>query len=123
MRSPIKTSCAVASISLLAACGGGDANNGGASPSGNADIVVEARNLDFDANSYSAKQGKVAIEYLQKNSLPHTLVIEGKSNFKLSVNGQKTDRDELLLQAGDYTLYCDLPGHRQAGMEATLTIK
>lgn len=123
MRSPIKTSCAIASISLLAACGGGDANNDAASPSGNADIVVEARNLDFDANSYSAKQGKVAIEYLQKNSLPHTLVIEGKSNFKLSVNGQKTDKGEILLEAGDYKLFCDIPGHRDAGMEATLTIK
>ena len=123
MKSPIKISCAVASISLLAACGGGDANNGGASPSGNADVVVEARNLDFDANSYSAKEGTVSIEYLQKDTMTHTLAIEGKSNFKLSVNGQKTDKDELLLEAGDYTLYCDIPGHRLAGMEATLTIK
>lgn len=123
MRSPIKISCAAVSLYLLAACGGGDSNTDGATPGGNADVVVEARNLDFDANSYSAKEGKVAIEYLQKNSSPHTLVIEGKSNFKLSVNGQKTDMGEILLEAGDYTLFCDIPGHRQAGMEATLTIK
>ena len=29
----------------------------------------------------------------------------------------------LKLKAGNYTFYCSVPGHRQAGMEGTLTVQ
>jgi plastocyanin len=36
------------------------------------------------------------------------------------VGGSKTVT--LPLKAGTYTFYCSVPGHRQAGMEGTLTV-
>jgi uncharacterized cupredoxin-like copper-binding protein len=50
-------------------------------------------------------------------------VIEGVDGFKLDVptNGD-VDEGSVDLQSGEYTIYCDVPGHRNAGMEATLEV-
>ncbi len=119
----ISITCSITSIALLgAACSGGD-DKAGPVASGNADLVVVATDNAFDAKTYTATEGSVLIEYLEKGMVPHTLLIEDKADFKLSVNGNKTDQGKVLLEAGEYTLYCDIPGHRLSGMEATLTVK
>lgn len=123
---PISLTCALSAFVLIGtACGGGDDNNeaDAPSPSGDADVVVIASDTKFDAKNYSAQAGQVSFEYVERGQLPHTLLIEDKSGFKLSVNGDKSDQGEILLKSGKYTLYCDIAGHRQAGMEATLTVE
>jgi uncharacterized cupredoxin-like copper-binding protein len=56
-------------------------------------------------------------------SLTHTLLIKDKNGFKLQVSGRgDTKTGTVNLPAGSYTLYCDIPGHEQAGMKATLTV-
>jgi len=62
---------------------------------------------------------------VDEGQLAHTLVIEGAPNLRrLEVRG-KGDRvtEAALFSPGTYTFYCDVPGHRQAGMEGTLTVK
>src|SRR5207244_4340636 len=42
---------------------------------------------------------------------------------KLSVpSGGAKDIGQYQVQAGSYTYYCDIPGHRQGGMEGKLTV-
>jgi uncharacterized cupredoxin-like copper-binding protein len=45
-------------------------------------------------------------------------VLDGQ-DFKLVDD----DEGEIDLAAGEYVFYCDVPGHRDAGMEGTLTVE
>ena len=121
-RFPLAIAAGALAVALpLAACGGDDSTSSStSSPSGNA-LTVHARNdLKFDATEYSAKPGKIDVTYVNDGNIGHTLLVKKVSGFKLSVG--KQDEGSLNLKAGTYTLYCDIPGHEAAGMEATLTV-
>jgi uncharacterized cupredoxin-like copper-binding protein len=62
----------------------------------------------------------VEFTYENQGSVAHTLLIKGKSGFKLSVGD--TDTGTIELEAGGYTLFCDVAGHEAAGMKADLTV-
>jgi len=113
----------------IAACGGDDGGGDdagpppGGSPAAGTVTVVAESGLRFDSERYEAEAGEVAFVLQNDDSAPHTLVIDGieDDTFKLEVG----DRDEgsVELEAGEYTLFCDVPGHRGGGMEATLTVE
>lgn len=108
----------------LTACGdsddgGGDDTAGCTTP--DSSITVGAQDaLKFDADSYEADAGCVEITYTNEGSVAHTLLIKGKSGFKLSVGD--TDTGTIELAAGDYIVFCDIAGHEAAGMTADLTV-
>jgi uncharacterized cupredoxin-like copper-binding protein len=54
----------------------------------------------------------------------HTLVFDdGKlPGFKLEASSGESDELKANLKPGRYTIYCDVPGHREAGMEGTITV-
>lgn len=96
----------------------------GAEPSGDADVSVTAVDIDFPTTEFTASAGEVAIEYVNEGDIRHTLVIDGVEEWEtlvVSSNGD-TASGSVELEAGDYTLFCDVPGHRGAGMEGTLTV-
>jgi len=95
------------------------AASGGAG--GSVDVI--AKDIEFDKTEYSTSGGTVEVSYVNEGSITHTLLIEDVDGFKLEV-AAKGDEDEgtVDLEAGTYTLYCDVPGHREAGMEATLEV-
>lgn len=115
---------AVAGLAV-GACGADDSANGPAPASrSSADgVTVIAEDISLSESTYRAEAGSVEIAYRNDGSIEHTLVIEGVDGFKLDVpaNGD-VDEGSVDLQAGDYTIYCDVPGHRDAGMEATLEV-
>lgn len=122
-----RTAVAAAVLSLpLAACGGddGDTDDGGPAPEGAVTVVAESVS-GFDAESYTADAGEVGFVYDNSDAIPHTLVIEDvdSDDFKLSAAPGGDDQGSVELEAGDYVLYCDVPGHREAGMEAELTVE
>ena len=55
----------------------------------------------------------------------HTLVVFDEKNQKIgetmTVNPGQTKVELFDLPAGTYSLICDIPGHKDAGMVATLT--
>lgn len=86
-------------------------------------LRVEAGEFSLAPADLKAAPGAVAIEYVNVGAIAHTLVIDGVSGLKLEVTSAgDVDKGTVKLEPGTYTLYCDVPGHRQAGMAAPLTI-
>lgn len=109
----------------LAACGGGSSTaTSTATAAATSAVTVKAKDtLTFDRSSYRAAAGQVSFTYEDDGNLVHTLLIEGRSDFKLQVNSKgETAKASVELAPGTYTIYCDIAGHRAAGMQATLTV-
>lgn len=126
MRTPRKS--VVLSLSLLAlplaACGGDDdsGSDGGSPPPPGAVHVVAEDSLSFDQHDYSADAGEVTFVY-DGGSILHTLVVDGyEDEMRLEIQGDE-DEGTIELEAGEYEIYCDVAGHRAAGMEATVTVE
>lgn len=111
---------------LTAACGGsssGSSTNEGTASANNTVTVVATQSITFGSKTYSAKAGTVNFAYDNHSGLTHTLLVENQSGFKLKVNKSgDVATGSLNLPAGQYVLYCDVPGHRAAGMEAKLNV-
>ena len=119
-RTPLSLAAAAALATALTACGGSDDGASGCTPA-DSEITVHARDeLKFDADSYDGEAGCVEFSYVNDGSVPHTLLIKGKSGFKLSMG--QSDSDSVELPAGSYELFCDVAGHEAAGMKADLEI-
>jgi plastocyanin len=52
----------------------------------------------------------------------HDLKIEGVDGFGLVAHPGDEDEGTVHLEPGRYLLYCSIPGHREAGMVAELTV-
>jgi plastocyanin len=80
--------------------------------------------LSYDTKQLSAKAGKVTITFANSAPLEHDVTIaEGSTVLgatPIFQGGSKTLT--LSLKPGTYTFYCSVPGHRQAGMEGTLSV-
>ena len=75
----------------------------------------------------SAKPGRVTLVMLNPSSagMEHGIAIDGNGVDRDGpiVAPGKTSRVTADLKQGTYTYYCPVPGHRQAGMTGTLTVK
>lgn len=77
--------------------------------------------LTFDKKAYTAPAGIIQINYVSKDG-PHNLSFDPPGpQINLNVPSNGTVSTKALLKAGTYVIFCNLPGHRAAGMVATLT--
>lgn len=125
MRRPLVLLPVAAVVVIALGSCGGDNDAGDAAPEdrGNGGVEVVARDIELGESEYDTTAGDVQLHYVNEGSIAHTLLIEDVDGFKLEVTGNgDEDQGSVELEAGTYTLYCDVPGHREAGMEATLQV-
>jgi plastocyanin len=72
-----------------------------------------------------AEPGSLTIESPNESPVEHNIAVEGDG---LDVKGPVVPNGgnseiEVDLQAGEYTFYCSVPGHREAGMEGPLRVE
>jgi uncharacterized cupredoxin-like copper-binding protein len=81
--------------------------------------------LKFDKSSLSGKAGTVKITMDNPSPVMHSIAVEGngvdKHGQTVGMGGKSTV--SVKLKAGKYSFYCPVDGHKQAGMEGSLTVK
>jgi plastocyanin len=80
--------------------------------------------LAFDQTELTAPAGEVTIHLTNDAQIPHNVEVEGNGVEEVSetVTGGDTSLT-LTLEPGEYEFYCAVPGHREGGMEGTLTVE
>jgi len=80
--------------------------------------------LSYNTKTLNAKAGSVTIEMTNMSPLEHNVTVASGSTVlgatPTFVGGSRTLT--LNLKPGTYTFYCSVPGHRQGGMEGTLSV-
>lgn len=80
--------------------------------------------LAYEFGKATAKPGKVTFAMPNQAPIQHNIAIKGPVNGHGAIVGKGgTSTFSATLKAGTYTFYCQVPGHEQAGMKGTLTVK
>jgi plastocyanin len=80
--------------------------------------------LAYDTKQLSVQAGGVTITFANSSPLEHNVTIAQGSKVlgATATFASGTRSVKLDLKPGTYTFYCSVPGHRQAGMEGTLSV-
>ena len=79
-------------------------------------------------SSATATAGALTIDSRNASATPHDIAIQQGTNGPVARHGRTVSNGgvstvSVNLRPGTYTFYCTLPGHRQAGMQGTLTVR
>ena len=128
---------AALALALGAAACGGDDDDSGDEPAaedtttheeddggGGAHLTLTADPdgaLSFDQTALTAAAGEITIEFVNESGVPHNVEIEAQGTSETITEG--STELTVTLEPGEYTFYCAVPGHREGGMEGTLTVQ
>ncbi len=85
--------------------------------------------LAYVTNKATAKAGAVSFKMTNKSGTPHNIAIQQGTAPSGAILGASpivpngTATVKVTLKPGTYTFFCQVPGHRAAGMLGTLTVK
>ncbi len=114
----------------LAACGG----SGGGSGSGGGDgeetdngsasgaVSLVAKEFEFSPTDISVEGSSFTVELVNEGAIEHDFSVEG-TDVKVFAKASETATGEVELDPGTYTFFCSIAGHREGGMEGTLTVE
>jgi nitrite reductase (NO-forming) len=80
------------------------------------DIRFDPKELTIPANT------DVTVTLTNDGVAPHNFSID-RLNIDEDVASGETKTVTINAPAGEYEFYCDIPGHREAGMVGTLTVE
>lgn len=110
----------------LAACGGGgndpEASSGGSSESGSSSTSVTAKEYKFNPSDITVDASPFTLELKNEGAIEHDFSVKGTDVVVLA-KASEAATGEVELDPGTYTFFCSVPGHREEGMEGTLTVE
>ncbi len=141
---PTLTALVVAVALLVTGCDADATTDAPPQPSTTLDVVGADR-LEFQPDAFIVPAGEnVTVSLTAGDTVEHDFIIEGAADVggagqdghgeashdtrpdDLAVvhasAGQTVPGTFTIDEPGTYTVYCSVPGHRQSGMEATLTV-
>lgn len=109
----------------VAACGGDDDGNGNGNGDGNGgSITIETPGMSYDPDEVTINAGE-DYEFTIDNTdgQIHTFTID-ELDVNIEVAAGESDSATLNVpDAGEYTFYCTVPGHRESGQEGALIVE
>lgn len=124
----------------MAACGGDDSSTEPAAPAEptapaeepaaagvSTEVALNAAgddSLAYNTTTLEAEADEVTIAFRNPSETPHNVAIGGEG-IETVLGEVVTAADApitVTLEPGTYTFFCSVPGHREAGMEGTLTV-
>jgi uncharacterized cupredoxin-like copper-binding protein len=118
---------ALFAVLALAACGSSSSDSGttGQAAAGQA-IAISETEFKLDPSSVQVDQaGTVTFRVTNDGSVDHALEVEGQGveeETETIKPGQTAELTVALSKEGSYEIYCPIDGHRDSGMEGTLTV-
>jgi uncharacterized cupredoxin-like copper-binding protein/mono/diheme cytochrome c family protein len=90
---------------------------------GSTELAVSAVDIAFEQKELSAPADtETTITVTNNGASPHDFTIDELGIQTKMLNPGESETVTINAPAGSYTYYCSVPGHRQAGMEGTLTV-
>ena len=90
-------------------------------------VKVKAFEFAYEPKQITVPPGAVVFEVTNTGSIEHTFLIDDPAKKLLGkiavISPGKTEKLTVTLRAGVHTIYCDLAGHREAGMVASLKVQ
>jgi plastocyanin len=96
-----------------------------AKPRSTLKLAADPSAIAYDTTSLSAKAGEVTIDFSNPAPVEHDVAIL-KDGEEIAASELVTEADTSVstaLEPGSYTFLCTVPGHAEAGMEGTLSVK
>ena len=82
--------------------------------------------LAYDTTELTSGPGKITLDFTNDSPVGHDVVIDDAAGNEVAatdvITGASTST-EFDAKPGTYTFFCSLPGHEEAGMKGTLTVK
>lgn len=96
-----------------------------AGPGGTLQLKASPVEIAYDTTELNSKPGKVTIDFENPAAIEHDVAIEqdGEEIAKSEVITEGKTSVSADLAPGTYTFLCTVPGHAEAGMEGTLTVR
>lgn len=94
-------------------------------PGGTVKLVADPAQLLYDTKKLSSRPGRVTIDFENPAQIEHNVAVAEGNNVldQTDLITQGKTSVSIELAAGSYTFFCTVPGHREAGMEGTLTVE
>jgi uncharacterized cupredoxin-like copper-binding protein len=118
---------ALFAVLALAACGSSSSESGttGQAPAGQA-VSISETEFKLDPSSVQVDQaGTVTFRVTNDGTIDHALEVDGQGVEEETETIKPGESAELtvdLSKDGSYEVYCPVDGHRDSGMEGTLTV-
>lgn len=141
MRRSLVVVLSVFALTLLSACGGGEnatssnpppaPNGGGHDDHGESSPAVEgARRIEVNATSFAFDPDEIEITagedvaiVLSSEDILHDFTVDGLDVHVAAERGETAEGGLRADEPGEYTYYCTIAGHRDAGMAGTLIVE
>lgn len=109
-------------VGVVAAKGGSGDGGGSDSSSDVAPVAVALSEFAISPATVTVPTGG-SLEVTNNGTVPHNIVITDTDLKTADIDGGASETlDVSSLAAGDYEIFCSIPGHKDSGMVATLTI-